>query len=548
MRQSRPHCLAALQIALVPVLVVAGLANVRVAAAAAPAACSLPHRLVVVGGARALAVDAEAHLLIVAAQSTLVLLDSCTGKLVTRVSAGGAATQVAVDAAAGRALVVVASRVRLFDTRHRRWLADARLPADARPRQMAIAGETHEALLVDPGYAALWVVDTRTGAVVHHVGGLRGTLDAVALDAGRHRAFVASASTSSVGVIDCVRWRLLRWTGVGRWPLALAVSVRAGRVFVANRDSGTVSVLDSASGRLLQTVALQLTPRAVAVDERRQRAYIATQGAGAGAEGQLVVADVNTGKLLGRLRERPSGAALAVDAQTGTILCLEQGTGAIEVVVAGTMAGPAAQPTATYRASATNSATPRSTASATATPRPTVTVTLSPTRTAAPTMSVTPQSTPTATPTALPTYTPVPTNTPLPTYTPPPTPSPTASLLPTPTVTGTPTPTVTATPVPLSAAQLVGNWNNVLAYTPSVPQVTILANADGSYAVHGYGSCSPTYCDWGVTPLIVVPGSATAVAQFDNGNTLVLSLSGNELRVDDHRTSGPVTTDYLVRA
>ncbi len=138
--------------------------------------------------------------------------------------------------------------------------------------------------------------------------------------------------------------------------------------------------------------------------------------------------------------------------------------------------------------------------------------------------------------------------TPLPTYTPPPTPSPTASLLPTPTVTGTPTPTVTATPVPLSAAQLVGNWINVLAYTPSVPQVTILANADGSYAVHGYGSCSPTYCDWGVTPLIGVPGSATAVAQFDNGNTLVLSLSGNELRVDDHRTSGPVTTDYLVRA
>jgi hypothetical protein len=112
------------------------------------------------------ALDPDAQLLLVGTSSGMVvLLDSCSGTVRAQAAAGGVPSQIAVDASAGRALVLVPPLVRLFDIPQRRWLANIALPANAYPQQITLAPETHQALILNAGNTILWVVNTQSGRV-----------------------------------------------------------------------------------------------------------------------------------------------------------------------------------------------------------------------------------------------------------------------------------------------------------------------------------------------------------------------------------------------
>jgi len=58
-------------------------------------------------------------------------------------------------------------------------------------------------------------------------------------------------------------------------------------------------------------------------------------------------------------------------------------------------------------------------------------------------------------------------------------------------------PTPTSTPsFHVSAADFAGKWVNDDANTRNIPQLSITSSGQ-TLTVHGYGACSPTYCDWG---------------------------------------------------
>lgn len=59
---------------------------------------------------------------------------------------------------------------------------------------------------------------------------------------------------------------------------------------------------------------------------------------------------------------------------------------------------------------------------------------------------------------------------------------------------GTATPGST-TP-PSGAAQYAGTWLNDDPNTRDIPQL-IISNVGQTLSIHGYGACTPTYCDWG---------------------------------------------------
>ncbi len=67
---------------------------------------------------------------------------------------------------------------------------------------------------------------------------------------------------------------LLRNTGVGKSPSALAVDPQTARVFVLDRDSQAVSVLDAHTGVLLRNTGVGKSPSALAVDPQTARVFV----------------------------------------------------------------------------------------------------------------------------------------------------------------------------------------------------------------------------------------------------------------------------------
>lgn len=64
----------------------------------------------------------------------------------------------------------------------------------------------------------------------------------------------------------------------------------------------------------------------------------------------------------------------------------------------------------------------------------------------------------------------------------------------------------------------LGNWANVDANTGGLTRLSITANQAGP-AVHGFGKCQPSDCDWGTTPLALLGYSAA-----DNNPTRALAV------------------------
>lgn len=102
--------------------------------------------------------------------------------------------------------------------------------------------------------------------------------DAVAIDEGANRIYVANYVGDSVTVLDGATLKPLATIAAGHHPQALAVDDRRHRVFVANTHSNNVTVIDGASDRVLATLPGGMNPYAVAVDGESGRAYVANYG------------------------------------------------------------------------------------------------------------------------------------------------------------------------------------------------------------------------------------------------------------------------------
>lgn len=51
---------------------------------------------------------------------------------------------------------------------------------------------------------------------------------------------------------------------------------------------------------------------------------------------------------------------------------------------------------------------------------------------------------------------------------------------------------------------VLGAWINIDPEADGLAQITILPSESGGLNVFGYGVCSPSYCEWGSTSLVLV--------------------------------------------
>lgn len=56
---------------------------------------------------------------------------------------------------------------------------------------------------------------------------------------------------------------------------------------------------------------------------------------------------------------------------------------------------------------------------------------------------------------------------------------------------------------------IVGTWINIDPQTSGMAQIVILPSETGGLNVFGYGVCSPSYCEWGATPLYLASAPVT---------------------------------------
>ena len=173
----------------------------------------------------------------------------------------------------------------------------------------------------------VWVVAAADGALIRSTGAGPNP-GAVAIDRRVGRVFVLNTPfgipgggmpRSTVGVLDAATGALLRTTTVGRMDGlgmagSLAVDETTGRAFVLNSGDHSVSVLATADGRLLGTVALPGAPAAVAVDARRHRVFVATTR-GDTRVGAVAVLDSATDRVLGTVVVGIAPTQVAMDVQ-----------------------------------------------------------------------------------------------------------------------------------------------------------------------------------------------------------------------------------------
>jgi YVTN family beta-propeller protein len=102
--------------------------------------------------------------------------------------------------------------------------------------------------------------------------------DAIAIDEGANRIYVANYVGDSVTVLDGATLKPVATVVAGHHPQALAVDGRRHRVFVANTHSNNVTVIDGVSNRVLATLPGGMNPYAIAVDPGSGAAYAANYG------------------------------------------------------------------------------------------------------------------------------------------------------------------------------------------------------------------------------------------------------------------------------
>lgn len=235
--------------------------------------------------ASALAVDERAGTVVASGPAGVNLLDAANGRYLRTIPTGVTSAAVTVDPRAGHAFVVDpgSNTVFMLDTRsgavvgaRRMLMTPALVAVDATADQAFV---TTDSPFVD-------VLDARSGALVR-TAVLRASGGPLAVDGRSGRIFVLASGGASVVMLDRQSGLVLRTIPVGQFPVAVALDPRRGRAYVVSRDSassfnptdtGSVSVIDARSGVVLRTIPVGVDPVAVAVDPESGRVFVATRG------------------------------------------------------------------------------------------------------------------------------------------------------------------------------------------------------------------------------------------------------------------------------
>ena len=100
----------------------------------------------------------------------------------------------------------------------------------------------------------------------------------------------------------------------------------------------------------------------------------------------------------------------------------------------------------------------------------------------------------------------------------------------------------TTTTAPPAYAKWSGTWLNTNSATQEQPQAIIRHDSTGIY-VHGYGACSPTYCDWGEAKTTLADGNDNTLSvvytfSFKTTSQAITYLSATQIRIQStHRYS-----------
>ncbi|MEW5825407.1 MAG: hypothetical protein AB1778_01090 [Candidatus Bipolaricaulota bacterium] len=56
---------------------------------------------------------------------------------------------------------------------------------------------------------------------------------------------------------------------------------------------------------------------------------------------------------------------------------------------------------------------------------------------------------------------------------------------------------------PLHPDELLGTWGNVDTLASGLAEVKIATSPGGGLDIYGFGVCTPSFCEWGPTPLVL---------------------------------------------
>ncbi len=298
-----------------------------------------PHA-VVVDDARSRAFIATSAVAGRPVRAGVTILDTRSGLIRGRTLVGASPSFLAIDRSMGRVFAgtpyrVMRGRIQVLNVTTGRTIKTITLGFN--PEAMAVDERRGRAFVIgpDPAYRGrLALLDTRGGRVLRTVTLAGYASSALAVDARRDHAFVATLAGSTracatpggvchtpgtVLMLDARTGRALHATPVGDNPSTVLVDERAGRVFVVNNgtngeDIGTVNILDAATGRLVRSTTVGFLPEGAAVDTRRGRVYVANSHSGT-----MSVLDARGGQLLGTMRVVVGPGPVAVDDRTGRV-------------------------------------------------------------------------------------------------------------------------------------------------------------------------------------------------------------------------------------
>ena len=147
------------------------------------------------------------------------------------------------------------------------------------------------------------------------------------VDAARRRAYVASARSHQLTVIDLDRLEAIGSIAVGHEPTDVALDEDGGRLFACDLRSATVSVIDLETERVEGSVSVPGYPAAVTVDPARRQLYC---GCAAGAA--VAVIDIDSLKLLATIPAELGAGGIAVDARRQRAYCANFLTSSVTVI------------------------------------------------------------------------------------------------------------------------------------------------------------------------------------------------------------------------
>lgn len=238
-----------------------------------------------------IAVDASAHRVFVglaASTGYTAIIDTTTNTLIGRTSGGAA--EMTVDETDHLLYIVDVSGLVVVDTRTGQNVTTIADPNY--PQAVAVDEGTHTAYVADrTGLdrsvgGSVSIIDTRTQQVTGHLA-VGANPRGVAVDQSTHTAYVTNSNSfyalGSVSVIDGATNTVTTTIPVGSVPWGVTVDQGTHTVYVTNyaittssatASTSTVSVIDGATKQVAGTLEVGRAPRSVAVDDTTHTAYV----------------------------------------------------------------------------------------------------------------------------------------------------------------------------------------------------------------------------------------------------------------------------------